>query len=117
MIEKLARTSQSIVGFKVSGKLHHEDFRKDFLPQIAAAAEQGEIGILVQFANDFCRLGPARFGTKSAITRNTHATSSGWPSSVTRNGRNGWRNLPSRSPCWKSGTSARRYRRRLGMAW
>jgi hypothetical protein len=53
MIEKLARTSQSVVGFNVSGKLRDEDFRKDFLPQIAAAAEQGEIGILVQFANDF----------------------------------------------------------------
>ena len=53
MIEKLARTSQSVLGFNVSGKLSDEDFRKDFLPQLAIAAEQGEIGILIQFANDF----------------------------------------------------------------
>ena len=53
MIEKLTRTSQSVLGFNVSGKLSDEDFRKEFLPQLAVAAEQGEIGILIRFANDF----------------------------------------------------------------
>jgi len=53
MIEQLAQSSGTILGFKVSGRLHDEDFQTTYLPLIAAAAVHGQIGILVEFADDF----------------------------------------------------------------
>jgi len=52
MIEQIAQTSENVLGFKLSGKLHDEDY-KMFVPVIdAAAAKQGTIRVLAQF-DDF----------------------------------------------------------------
>jgi hypothetical protein len=52
MIEQIPQSSEKILGFKISGKLHDEDY-KNFVPVIdAAAAKQGTIRLLAQF-NDF----------------------------------------------------------------
>jgi len=53
MIEGLPESSPTILGFRVSGKLHDDDFQSTFLPEVAAAAERGDVGILIQFAEDF----------------------------------------------------------------
>lgn len=53
MIKQLPRSSETALGFLASGKLRHDEFEKDFLPFIAAGAARGDIGILVQFADDF----------------------------------------------------------------
>ena len=51
MIEKLDRSSGKVVGFKLSGKLHDEDY-KHFVPAIDAAAGEGKAKILAWF-HDF----------------------------------------------------------------
>jgi len=52
MIEQLDRSSGSVVGFKMSGKLHDEDY-KHFVPLVdAAIAEQGKVRMLAWF-HDF----------------------------------------------------------------
>ncbi len=52
MIELLPRTSAKVVGFKLSGKLHDEDY-KTFVPLVdAAIAKEGKVRILAQF-HDF----------------------------------------------------------------
>jgi SpoIIAA-like len=52
MIEQLPQSTDKILGFKLSGKLHDEDY-KHFVPVIeAAVAKQGKIRILAQF-HDF----------------------------------------------------------------
>ena len=52
MIEQIAQTSENVLGFKLSGKLHDEDY-KMFVPVIdAAAAKQGTIRVLAQL-DDF----------------------------------------------------------------
>jgi hypothetical protein len=53
MIERLPENSSATLGFRVSGKLHDADFQQTFLPAVAAAAERGDVGILIQFADDF----------------------------------------------------------------
>jgi SpoIIAA-like len=52
MIEQLPTGSPKILGFKLSGKLHDEDYKK-FVPLIdAAVAKEGKIRLLAQF-HDF----------------------------------------------------------------
>jgi hypothetical protein len=51
MIEPLASPSEKILGFKLSGKLHDEDY-KTFTPAIDAAAGTGKVRLLAQF-HDF----------------------------------------------------------------
>lgn len=52
MIETLSKSSDKLLGFKLSGKLHDEDY-KHFVPAIdAAAARQGKVRLLAQF-HDF----------------------------------------------------------------
>jgi len=52
MIEQIPQSSEKVLGFKISGKLHDEDY-KHFVPVIdAAVATQGAIRLLAQF-NDF----------------------------------------------------------------
>ena len=52
MIEQLPQSSEGILGFKLSGKLHDEDY-KTFVPLIdAAVAKHGKIRLLAQF-HDF----------------------------------------------------------------
>jgi hypothetical protein len=51
MIEQLPQRSAKILGFKMSGKLHDEDY-KTFVPVIeAAVAKEGKIRLLAQFAD------------------------------------------------------------------
>jgi hypothetical protein len=52
MIEQLTHASTKALGFKMSGKLHDEDY-KSFVPLIdKAIAEQGKVRLLAQF-HDF----------------------------------------------------------------
>jgi SpoIIAA-like len=52
MVEQIPQTSEKVLGFKMSGKLHDEDY-KMFVPVIdAAAAKHGTVRMLAQF-NDF----------------------------------------------------------------
>jgi hypothetical protein len=51
MIERLDRSSGKVVGFKLSGKLHDEDY-KHFVPAIDAAVGEGKAKILAWF-HDF----------------------------------------------------------------
>jgi len=52
MIEQLPQSSDKVLGFKLSGKLHDEDYKK-FVPVIdAAVAKVGKIRLLAQF-HDF----------------------------------------------------------------
>jgi hypothetical protein len=52
MIDVLNGTSENVLGFKLSGKLHDADY-KSFVPKVdAAIAEQGKVRILAQF-HDF----------------------------------------------------------------
>jgi hypothetical protein len=49
MIEQLSRGSGKVLGFKMSGKLHDEDY-KTFVPVIdGAVAKEGKIRLLAQF--------------------------------------------------------------------
>jgi hypothetical protein len=51
MIEQLPSTSEKVFAFKISGKLHDEDYKK-FVPAIdAAVAKQGKIRLLSQFVD------------------------------------------------------------------
>jgi SpoIIAA-like len=51
MIEQLPQSSDKILGFKISGKLHDEDY-KHFVPVIdAAVAKSGKIRMLAQFVD------------------------------------------------------------------
>ena len=52
MIDQLPGGSEKVLGFKLSGKLHDEDYQK-FVPRIdAAAAKEGKVRLLAQF-HDF----------------------------------------------------------------
>jgi hypothetical protein len=52
MIEQISQGSDKILGFKMSGKLHDEDYKK-FVPLVdAAIAKEGKTRILAQF-HDF----------------------------------------------------------------
>ena len=52
MIETLSKSSGKVLGFKMSGKLHDEDY-KHFVPLIdEAAAKSGKVRVLAQF-HDF----------------------------------------------------------------
>jgi len=52
MIESLSRSSAKVLGFKLSGKLHDEDY-KHFVPAIElAVASQGKVRLLAWF-HDF----------------------------------------------------------------
>lgn len=52
MIEQLERGSDKVIGFKLSGKLHDEDY-KHFVPLVdKAIAEQGKVRMLAWF-HDF----------------------------------------------------------------
>jgi hypothetical protein len=52
MIEQLPKTSEKVLGFKLSGKLHDDDY-KNFVPAVeAAVAKHGKIRLLAQF-HDF----------------------------------------------------------------
>jgi hypothetical protein len=52
MIERLPQTSDQVLGFKMSGTLHDEDY-KQFVPVIdAAVAKHGKVRLLAQF-HDF----------------------------------------------------------------
>ena len=49
MIEQLPAPSEKVLAFKMSGKLHAEDYRK-FVPLIdAAAAKEGKVRLLAEF--------------------------------------------------------------------
>jgi hypothetical protein len=49
MIEPLPQSSERILGFRMSGKLHDEDYKR-FVPVIdAAVAKAGKIRLLAQF--------------------------------------------------------------------
>jgi hypothetical protein len=52
MIEELSRTSDKVIGFKLSGKLHDADYQT-FVPRIdAAIADEGKVRLLAWF-HDF----------------------------------------------------------------
>jgi len=52
MIEQLPESSGKVLGFKMSGKLHDDDYKK-FVPQIdAQAAKDGKVRLLAEF-HDF----------------------------------------------------------------
>lgn len=51
MIEQLASPSPKVLGFKLSGKLHDEDYKK-FVPLVDEAAKDGKVRLLSQF-HDF----------------------------------------------------------------
>lgn len=52
MIEQLPQSTEQILGFKLSGKLHDEDY-KTFVPVVdAAIARHGKVRLLAQF-HDF----------------------------------------------------------------
>ena len=52
MIEPLARSAGKVLGFRMTGKLHDEDY-KHFVPMVdAAIAEQGKLRLLAEF-HDF----------------------------------------------------------------
>jgi hypothetical protein len=52
MIEQLATGSEGVLGFKLSGKLHDEDYQH-FVPAVdAAVAKHGKVRLLAQF-HDF----------------------------------------------------------------
>jgi hypothetical protein len=52
MIEILPSPADGVIGFKMSGKLHDEDYKK-FVPLVdAAVAEDGKVRLLAQF-HDF----------------------------------------------------------------
>jgi hypothetical protein len=52
MIEKLERSSGRVIGFKMSGKLHDEDYRH-FVPVVEEAIQaHGKVRLLAQF-HDF----------------------------------------------------------------
>ena len=52
MIEQLPQSSGKVLGFKMSGKLHDEDYKR-FVPMIdEAVARQGKVRLLAQF-HDF----------------------------------------------------------------
>ena len=60
MIEQLQSTSPKVLGFKMSGKLHDEDY-KTFVPMIDdAVAKQGKIRLLAQFVAESGRIVPRR---------------------------------------------------------
>jgi hypothetical protein len=48
MIEQLKSDSAKTLGFKMSGKLHDEDYKK-FVPIVEAAVAAGKIRLLAQF--------------------------------------------------------------------
>ena len=51
MIEQIPQSSEKVLGFKLSGKLHDEDY-KNFVPVIdAAVTKQGKIRLLAQFSD------------------------------------------------------------------
>src|SRR5215470_2341553 len=51
MIEQIPQSSEKLLGFKISGKLHDEDY-KNFVPVIdAVVAKQGTIRLLAQFSD------------------------------------------------------------------
>ena len=53
MIEPLQTGSSKIIGFKLSGQLHDEDY-KIFIPAVeAAVATEGKVRVFVQFAENF----------------------------------------------------------------
>ncbi|NEV61803.1 STAS/SEC14 domain-containing protein [Thiorhodococcus minor] len=52
MIERIETGSSAVIGFKLSGKLHDEDY-KTFVPELEAAlAAEGKISLLAHF-HDF----------------------------------------------------------------
>ena len=52
MIEQLPQSSDKVLGFRLSGRLHDEDYKK-FAPLIdAAVAKEGKVRLLAQF-HDF----------------------------------------------------------------
>ena len=51
MIERLPSPSDKVLGFKMSGKLHDEDY-KTFVPAIDEAGKAGKVRLLAQF-HDF----------------------------------------------------------------
>jgi len=51
MIEVLSAPAPHLLGFKLSGKLHDEDY-KTFVPAVDAAAGDGKVRLLAQF-HDF----------------------------------------------------------------
>ena len=51
MIEQIPQSSEKVLGFKLSGKLHNGDY-KNFVPVIdVAVAKQGKIRLLAQFSD------------------------------------------------------------------
>ena len=50
MIEALSSPSNKVLGFKLSGKLHDEDY-KTFVPLVDEAAKTGKVRMLAQFQN------------------------------------------------------------------
>lgn len=49
MIEQLPESTEKILGFKMSGKLHDDDY-KTFVPVVeAAVSKQGKVRLLAQF--------------------------------------------------------------------
>ena len=51
MIEPLTTNSEKVLGFKLSGKLHDEDYKK-FVPAIdATLAKEGKVRLLAQFSD------------------------------------------------------------------
>jgi hypothetical protein len=49
VIEQLPQSSEKVLGFKMSGKLHDEDYKK-FVPLVdAAVAREGKVRLFAQF--------------------------------------------------------------------
>ena len=52
MIEKLKESSGNIIGFKLSGKLHDDDY-KTFVPALEAVIERGDKTRMLAYFSDF----------------------------------------------------------------
>lgn len=92
MIKPLARSQRKCLGFKLSGKLHDEDY-KHFVPAIdAAIASHGKVRILAEFDDfrgwdlhalwDDLRFTTTHFSAIERVALIGHTTGEGWMSAI-----------------------------------
>ena len=115
MIEQLPRASTKVLGFKLSGKLHDEDY-KSFVPLVdKAIAEQGKVRMLAMF-HDFhgwdmhALWDDIKFST-------THCKIEHALPVATRNGKSGWPRFANRSRWPRSNTSKPPMLSQPGSGW
>ena len=104
MIEILSNLPPHTVGFKLSGKLHDEDYKK-FVPLVdAEIAKEGKVNILSQF-HDFHGWDAKALWDDIKFSTTIAPRSEKSLSSAKRRGKNGWPKSASRSRWPESNTS------------